>query len=357
MAVPVAVVGCEEPDRLYPVARLLEGLAGRGFGRGFAYVRPASRQGPALVARLLDEEDAAFSEHHSPYVHLRGRGACFEREQISGFLQGHRGMGCEYLGRQIPELLVAPEVVVIFRVGQAVLGYGLQTPGPPEPLLVAELIVVSRRYTLWHSLAEFATDSTLCCSATHGYGIQPCLYLFPALFQERWEGELLAEVGGILVGGEAGAVSGDLEEHPARLVEVDRTEVEAVYLPRYPETETPDLLPPRRVLLVIGRPESDVVHAAATQVGPRRVGTFDHPDRRPRTSVSDLEGHLLASVLGGISHLAEAEYLGEDPCSGIQLPDRQVDGPETPDPHLPRDSALLPRNPTRHSSTLVSRET
>jgi hypothetical protein len=52
-------------------------------------------------------------------------------------------MSCEYLGRQIPELLVAAEVVVVSRIGQAVLGYGLQAPGPLKPLWVRELVVVS----------------------------------------------------------------------------------------------------------------------------------------------------------------------------------------------------------------------
>jgi hypothetical protein len=61
-------------------------------------------------------------------------------------------MGCEYLGRQLPELLVPPEVVVVLRIGQAVLGYGLQAPGPPEPLRVGALIAVSGRYASWLSL-------------------------------------------------------------------------------------------------------------------------------------------------------------------------------------------------------------
>jgi hypothetical protein len=62
-------------------------------------------------------------------------------------------MGCENLGRQLPELLVPPEVVVVLRIGQAILGYGLQTPAPPQPLLVGGLIVVSRGYASWLSLA------------------------------------------------------------------------------------------------------------------------------------------------------------------------------------------------------------
>jgi hypothetical protein len=60
-------------------------------------------------------------------------------------------MGCEYLGRQLPELLVSPEVVGISGIGQAVLGYGLQAPAPQQ---VEGLIVVSGRYASWLSLAE-----------------------------------------------------------------------------------------------------------------------------------------------------------------------------------------------------------
>ena len=80
-------------------------------------------------------------------------------------------MGCEYLGRQIPELLVAAEVVVVSGIGQAILGYGLQAPAPQQPLWVGELFVVSGRYASWLSLAESTTGSTSCCPALYGYGI------------------------------------------------------------------------------------------------------------------------------------------------------------------------------------------
>src|ERR687897_2768122 len=110
------------------------------------------------------------------------------------------------------------------------------------------------------------------------------------------------------------------------------------------------------MLLVVGRPESDVMYTAASQVGPRRVGTFDHPYGRPRTATPNLEGHLPATALRDLANLSEAEHLGEDPRGGIQLPNRQVDGPETPDAHLPRNRALLPRNTALYSFTLLSGE-
>jgi hypothetical protein len=56
-------------------------------------------------------------------------------------------MGCEYLGRQLPELLVSPEVVAVSGIGQAVLGNGLQAPAPQQPLQIGGLIFVAGRYT------------------------------------------------------------------------------------------------------------------------------------------------------------------------------------------------------------------
>src|SRR5829696_8600806 len=110
------------------------------------------------------------------------------------------------------------------------------------------------------------------------------------------------------------------------------------------------------MLIVVGRPESDVMYTAASQMYPRSVGTFDHPYGRPRTATPNLEGHLPATALRDLANLSEAEHLGEDPRGGIQLPNRQVDGPETPDAHLPRNRALLPRNTALYSFPLVSGE-
>jgi hypothetical protein len=139
--VPVAVVGCEQPDRPHPVVRLFQGLPDRGFGRRFAHVCPASRQGPTPLVWFFDEQDPAVPKHCSPYVHLRGRWTGFESEQVEGFLQGSCGVGCKNLSSQLPELFVSPEVVIISGIGQAVLGNGLQAPGPPEPLRVGKLVV------------------------------------------------------------------------------------------------------------------------------------------------------------------------------------------------------------------------
>ena len=92
-------------------------------------------------------------------------------------------MGREYLGRQVPELLVALEVIIVLCIGQTVLGYGLQAPGPPEPL--ERSIFVSRRYAFRPRPRCAATSSTLRCSAFHGYGIKAGLYLRPAILEKR----------------------------------------------------------------------------------------------------------------------------------------------------------------------------
>jgi hypothetical protein len=92
-------------------------------------------------------------------------------------------MGREYLGRQIPELLVALEVVLISCVGQTVLGYGLQPSAPTEPL--GRSIFVSRRYAFRSRPRCAATSLMLRCSALHGYGIEAGLYLRPAIFEKR----------------------------------------------------------------------------------------------------------------------------------------------------------------------------
>src|SRR5215210_713217 len=101
------------------------------------------------------------------------------------------------------------------------------------------------------------------------------------------------------------------------------------------------------MLLIVGRSESDVVHAAASQVCPRSIGPLDHPYRGPRTPVPDLEGHHLARALHDLVYLPEAENFGEDPRGGVELAHRKVDGPETPDPHRLRNRAVLPGNPAR----------
>src|SRR5436190_16764228 len=102
------------------------------------------------------------------------------------------------------------------------------------------------------------------------------LDLGPEMLEIRRQGELLAEVLERLVGGEAGADRGDLEQHAARLAEVDRLEVEAVDDRRRPGAGACDPLLPRLVLVRQRRPR-DVVH-------------------RPRTADTGLLGRLVVAV-------------------------------------------------------------
>src|SRR5215217_3549309 len=108
------------------------------------------------------------------------------------------------------------------------------------------------------------------------------------------------------------------------------------------------------MLLVVRRSERDVMHAATSQVGPGRVGAFDHPHRRPRTATPNLEGYRPTPTICDLAHLSKAEHLGEHPGGRIRLPNRQVDCCKTPDPHLSRNGALCPRNTALYSFPLVS---
>src|SRR3954453_4069360 len=79
------------------------------------------------------------------------------------------------------------------------------------------------------------------------------LDLRAVLLVVRRERERLTERLERLVGGEAGADRRDLEQHAARLAEVDRLEVEAVDHRRRLPTALDHLLPPRFVLVDLRR--------------------------------------------------------------------------------------------------------
>src|SRR5918995_1024451 len=195
----------------------------------------------------------------------------------------------------------------------------------------------------------------LCPPLTCGDRLQTGLYGLAARLEERRKREPLTEVVGVLVRGEARTVGGDLEEHPAGLAEVDGTEVEAVYLRRHAKTEAPDPLPPCRVLLIIRRPESDVVNAAPPQARYRRLGSLHDQHFRPGPARPDLEddGALIAPLV--LVHLPEAEHLGEYPRRGREIPHRKLHRSKAPDTGLSRHRTALPRDTTRDPvvSTIV----
>ncbi len=98
--------------------------------------------------------------------------------------------------------------------------------------------------------------------------------------------EVFAEVFGVLVYREAWGISGDLEQHPARLAEVDRTEVVAVKHGRNAVAERRNLLAHRELGLLVGDPERDVVHGAYAHASAGEAGRVHHVDQgclaRPR---------------------------------------------------------------------------
>src|SRR5437764_11816623 len=88
------------------------------------------------------------------------------------------------------------------------LSVGRPPSVPPE-------VEGSSRPPHWHFLDQTA----------RGDGLEVGFDRRAARFEERRQRQLLAQVLGVLVGGEAGAVGRDLEQHPSVLAEVDRVEV------------------------------------------------------------------------------------------------------------------------------------
>src|SRR5215210_9075566 len=83
--------------------------------------------------------------------------------------------------------------------------------------------------------------------------------------------EVFAKLGRALIEGEAGAVGGELEEHPTRFSEVYRLEPEAVYYLRRVASSRDHLLACGQLRLVVGQPPGDVVYAAHAPLSPPLV--------------------------------------------------------------------------------------
>src|ERR1700682_5291216 len=73
------------------------------------------------------------------------------------------------------------------------------------------------------------------------------------------QNERLAEVRGILVRGEAGPCRCELEQHAARLAEVDGTEPETVDQLGWPGAGLQDALPDLQLVLLVPRAPGDMV--------------------------------------------------------------------------------------------------
>src|SRR5918999_1810376 len=133
------------------------------------------------------------------------------------------------------------------------------------------------------------------------------LDLRPAVLEERRDRELLAERLERLVDREAGRAGGDLEQHAARLAEVDRAEVVAVDHRSGAAPALLDAAAPGLVVLVLGRP-GDVVHrsrALDAALGGRGVVQVEPAAARP------------AGLPGG-ARLGEAERI-EQPAAPLGI--------------------------------------
>src|SRR5579884_1475545 len=106
--------------------------------------------------------------------------------------------------------------------------------------------------------------------------------------EEGRQGERLAEVRGVLVGGEAGTVGGDLEEDAAGLAEVDRAEVETVNHRGGTQAGVRQALAPGAVLVVVGGAEGDVVDAADADAAAAQVGALLEVDLGAQAAGADL---------------------------------------------------------------------
>src|SRR5262245_24773831 len=101
---------------------------------------------------------------------------------------------------------------------------------------------------------------------------QEAFQFVSAWLQKRRQLEALAQIRKRLVDGEAGFKGRDLEQHPARLPEVNRSEILAIFLPRGMEMVFCDELARHVGLLaVVPGTEGDVVHRAAAHACARKA--------------------------------------------------------------------------------------
>src|SRR5918998_4434362 len=119
------------------------------------------------------------------------------------------------------------------------------------------------------------------------------LELLAERLEARRQREPLAEVGRVLVGVEARPHRGQLEQHAARLAEVDRAEVEAVDHLGRAGAGARDALAPA-LLLVEPRGEGDVVDAAGA-LARRRLGRRVVDVGAAALAAADLPGPVLAA--------------------------------------------------------------
>ena len=97
-------------------------------------------------------------------------------------------------------------------------------------------------------------------------------------FKEGGEGKALAEVLGVFVGGEAGAIGGDFEEDAAWFAEVDGVEVVTVDDGGYTGSYLGEVGSPLGMFFVGGGAEGDVVDASDGGEATGHVGSNVYVD-------------------------------------------------------------------------------
>src|SRR5436190_16086780 len=92
--------------------------------------------------------------------------------------------------------------------------------------------------------------------------LQPGFDLGAARLQERRQREFFAERCHRLVGGESGAVGGDLEQDAVRFAEIKTAKIKPVDLAGVADAKLAQPARPAMVLLLVRSAERDVMHAA-----------------------------------------------------------------------------------------------
>src|SRR5215210_3774053 len=138
-------------------------------------------------------------------------------------------------------------------------------------------------------------------------------------------------MGGVLVGGEAGAVSGDLEQHPTRLPKVDGLEVVAVDNRRHAKARPCQPFPPRGVLLLVRGPEGHVMDPSGSyEAMDGEIWALHEANTGAGAIRPDLEGDHLGTAFFVLLRLAEPQRR-RDYCGGRgEAPESELDRVEAP---------------------------
>src|SRR6266699_898607 len=159
----------------------------------------------------------------------------------------------------------------------------------------------------------------------------------PALWlQEGRPCEPLPQRCFVLVYRKTWSIGGNFEEHPARLTEVDRTEVEPVDHRSHRRIDWGDAIPPLLMFLFVGSAECYVVnptYANEAMERPLRLNLHMHLCTwSTRANLEDGHGCLLWRLIGTAT--AEAKHLGEKARRGFKLAQCKTNRIEAMNRHL-----------------------